>query len=299
MSEQPPPLQRPPVQEKDKNKDGGQGTSGGTVKGTVNEVDLNAIEDANEFDRKLWERYMKLVRHNVAHLSSGEIKNGGFETGRPPMKVIDALKGDPSNAFTRPSLDALQAMQLRPESNSMMTAEELAAISAKMEGLGLPKTKVAPFFWSVARYCADASSSPYADPKGVFEFEGGALTRDAVFAVIKDHCTVRNFCRYYAPVVWNQMLFTKTPPADWQKKNYTEETKYAAFDFFDYVMNPAAIKPLEGLIRKPTPAEIIAHETNKNIAITAGKKNRGFASTSAVVHKGRFEKDPEVNFNTR
>nr|QQX32738.1 coat protein [Butterbur mosaic virus] len=263
----------------------------------VNDVDFSELQNSAAESQKLMDRFSKLKDVNMSNLSAGGVKNGGFETGRPAPKILDALKGDTSNAFTRPSLDALQMLNIKPESNRMATAEEIAAISAKLEGMGLPPEHTAPLFWAVARYCADTSSSPYSDPKGSFEFPGGAMTRDAVFAIIRDHTTLRQFCRSFAPITWNQMLFNKSPPEGWQRLGYDETTKFAAFDVFDFVTNKAAIQPLEGLLRMPTKEEHIAHETQKRISLDANRRNARFANNSSLVTGGMFGKDVQTKFN--
>nr|QQX32720.1 CP [Butterbur mosaic virus] len=263
----------------------------------VNDVNFSELQNIAEESQKLMDRFSKLKDVNMKNLSAGGVKNGGFETGRPSPKILDALKGDTSNAFTRPSLDALQMLNIKPESNRMATAEEIAAISAKLEGMGLPPEHTAPLFWAIARYCADTSSSPYSDPKGSFEFPGGAMTRDAVFAIIRDHTTLRQFCRSFAPITWNQMLFNKSPPEGWQRLGYDETTKYAAFDVFDFVTNKAAIQPLEGLLRVPTKEEQIAHETQKRLSLDANRRNARFANNSSLVTGGMFGKDVQTKFD--
>nr|UKY18871.1 ORF5 [Butterbur mosaic virus] len=255
------------------------------------------MQNSGDESKKMLNRFRKLKDMNAKNLSAGDVKNGGFETGRPSPRISDALKGDTSNAFTRPSLDALQMLNIKPESNRMATAEEIAAISAKLEGMGLPPEHTAPLFWAIARYCADTSSSPYSDPRGSFEFPNGAMTRDAVFAIIRDHTTLRQFCRSFAPITWNQMLFNKSPPEGWQRLGYDETTKYAAFDVFDFVTNKAAIQPLEGLLRMPTKEEQIAHETQKRLSLDANRRNARFANNSSLVTGGMFGKDVHTKFN--
>lgn len=275
----------------------GKGKAGeGSSQNPVNEIDLNQLENEVAEAGKYLQRFSKLKDFKAQNLTAGTVVNGGFETGRPPLKVADNLRGDTTNAFTRPNLDALMGLRIKPESGRIMTAEELAAISAKLEGLGLPPEETAPLFWSIGRYCADASSSPYLDPKGSYEFSGGAITRDTVIAVIRDHTTLRAFCRAYAPITWNMMLITKTPPANWQSMGYPAEAKFAAFDVFEFVMNPAAIQPLEGLLRVPTSDERLASETHKRLAIDANRRNGRFSSFNSKVTGGLYGHDLATDF---
>nr|WPF45149.1 coat protein [Garlic common latent virus] len=264
---------------------------------SVNDVDLRQMENRVQEAKRFLERFNKLKKFQADNMTAGEIKNGGFETGRPKLNIAANLRGDTSNVFTRPSMDALIALDFKAESLAVATAEDLAAITAKFEQLGVPTERLAPLCWSIARYCADTSSSYVADPKGTFEYPGGAITRDAVYAVIKEVTTLRAFCRAFAPVVWNEMLITKRPPAGWQTKGYTASTKYAAFDTFDYVLNSACVQPLEGIIRVPTDEETIAHMTNKRITIDRNRRNGRFSSTNSLVTGGMFGKDIKTNFN--
>lgn len=264
---------------------------------SVNDVDLRQMENRVQEAKRFLERFNKLKRFQADNMTAGEIKNGGFETGRPKLNIAANLRGDTSNVFTRPSMDALIALDFKAESLAIATAEDLAAITAKFEQLGVPAERLAPLCWSIARYCADTSSSFVADPKGIFEYPGGAITRDAVYAVIKEVTTLRAFCRAFAPVIWNEMLITKRPPAGWHAKGYTASTKYAAFDTFDYVLNPACVQPLEGIIRVPTEEETIAHMTNKRIAIDRNRSNSRFSSTNSLVTGGMFGKDIKTDFH--
>nr|ABI95139.2 coat protein [Coleus vein necrosis virus] len=268
-----------------------------SVANTVNDVDLSQMENQVEEAKRLLQRFHNLLRFETSNLNAGTLKNGGFEKGRPKAVLSDALKGDTSDVFTRPSLDALHAMNFKSEALDIITAQEQATIMAKLVGLGVPPQSAAPLCWSIARYCADTSSSAFADPKGTFEFQGGAIMRDAVYAVIREVSTLRAFCRAFAPITWNAMITAGRPPANWAAKGYTEETKYAAFDVFEYVTNPAAIQPLEGLLRRPTLTEIIAHETNKRLALDRNRRNARFASTSSLVTVGMTGKDIKTSFN--
>ncbi|ACM45983.1 capsid protein [Helleborus net necrosis virus] len=254
-------------------------------------LDLEDEEQAVGLEKTLLDRFLKLKEFNLNNLTATRLVNSGFETGRPKARVAASMRGDMANIFTSPTLDTLQALPWNPVSSRLATAEELAKISAKIEALGFPRDQLAKLFWDVSRYCASNSSSPYSDPKGVIEFDGGAITRDAALAVIRDISSLRRVCRSYSKIVWNYMLVNAQPPEDWQAKGFTENTKYAAFDFFDSIMNSAAIQPAEGLIRKPTPEEIIANETHKRLALDRASSNRRFANYSAEVTGGKFGRE--------
>lgn len=67
---------------------------------------------------------------------------------------------------------------------------------------------------------------------------------------------------------------------------YTEETKYAAFDFFDGVTNSAALEPPTGLARMPSDKELSANQTNKYVSLVRARQS-GFVSTAAEITHGR------------
>ncbi|QYF50251.1 MAG: coat protein [Xinjiang sediment betaflexivirus 1] len=271
-------------------------SSSGTKGTPVNAVDLNQLEDEGITDVKLLDRFKKLREASAKHLSSGSVVNGGWETGRPPAKVSDQLKGDATNIFTRPSIDALFSRGRRSECSKLATAEEMAKIATKLEGLGVPPEGLTKVLWDVAVYCTGVGSSPYSDPKGVIEFDDAVITRDAVFAVIKEFSTLRKVCRLYAPITWQYMKVTQQPPPDWFAKGFADETKYAAFDFFDAVENTAAVQPLEGILIRPTPEERIANETHKRMALNRNSGNKRFANYSAEITGGMFGCDSKLNW---
>nr|QED44828.1 CP [Garlic yellow virus]QED44833.1 CP [Garlic yellow virus] len=262
----------------------------------INDVDLAAQDSYSDLMKKYESRFNKLKESCFRELSGVSISNSGWETGRPKAVIADNLKGDSANIFTRPSIDALLVRNAVPESNNMATAEELARISAKVQALGAPEEHLAEVFWDVAKYCATSGSSPAVNPQGTIQLGGRTITRDMVFAVIKEYSTLRRVCRSYAPITWNNMLLNDQPPANWDAKGFTEETKFAAFDVFDAVTNKAAIQPLEGLIRHPTQAERIAYATHKKLALERSSQNSRFANTSAEVTGGLFGCSPKNNF---
>nr|WAK97822.1 CP [Garlic latent virus] len=246
--------------------------------------------------RRSEDRFNKLKEKCLSELSSFNVTNCGWETGRPKAQLADSLKGDASNIFTLPSMDALLERNYAPEINNLATAEKLAKISAKVQALGAPEECLAEVFWNICMYCATAGISPNVNPKGTISVGGKVVTRDMVVVVIKEYTTLRQFCRCYAPVVWDYMLLNEQTPANWDAKVFTENTKYAAFDTFDAVTNKAAFQPLEGLIRAPTDAESIAFATHKKLALAKKYQNSRYAHTSAEVTGVFFGCFPKHNF---
>nr|AGU26749.1 coat protein [Potato virus M] len=215
------------------------------------------------------------------------VTNPGLETGRPRLQLAENMRPDPTNPYNRPSIEALSRIKPIAISNNMATSEDMMRIYVNLEGLGVPTEHVQQVVIQAVLFCKDASSSVFLDPRGSFEWPRGAITADAVLAVLKkDAETLRRVCRLYAPVTWNHMLTHNAPPADWAAMGFQYEDRFAAFDCFDYVENTAAVQPLEGLIRRPTPREKIAHNTHKDIALRGANRNQVFSSLNAEVTGG-------------
>nr|WPR15563.1 coat protein [Helleborus mosaic virus] len=246
-------------------------------------------ELVGESDESLESRLASLKEYLMRQQKSKQFVNLGMEIGRPKLEPMAHLKPDMTNIFTRPTVDSLVKMQWREESGTVATAEELTEIAAKLQGLGVPPEEVAAVLWDISMYCASASSSESMDPKGVVTFRsGGSIMRDAVVAITRDFSTLRKVCRAYAPVTWNRMILLDNPPANWQAKGFSSATKFAAWDCFDHVRNPACVQPQEGLIRIPTREEEIAHATHKEIALMKNARNDRFANTSSEITGGKF-----------
>ena len=116
--------------------------------------------------------------------------------------------------------------------------------------MGLAANETGPAMWDLARAYADVQSSKSAQLIGATP-SNPALSRRALAAQFdRINITPRQFCMYFAKVVWN-ILLDSNIPANWAKLGYQEDTKFAAFDFFDGVTNPASLQPADGLIRQP------------------------------------------------
>lgn len=226
------------------------------------------------------------------------ITNPGFELGRPELNPPANLQIDHSHIYGKWTIDQLSKILPKAISNNMPTAEEMAQIQVTIEGLGVPSEHVATVLLQVAIYCKDTSSSAYMDSRGTFDWKGGSILSDSVIAALrKDKSTLRRVCRLYAPITWNYMLTHNAPPSDWAAMGFQEADKFAAFDCFEYVENPAAIQPFEGLIRKPTPRERIANETYKRIALDRAARNETYTNLGTEITGGRLGPEIERDFN--
>lgn len=252
----------------------------------------------DQSDESKMERRLALLRDRLKGERNGsKVTNPSFEIGRPTLVRPADMRRDPGNIYSRWSIDDLATIKPMPVSNNMANSEEMVKISVAVEGLGVPTEQVASVVLQAVIYCASASSSVYLDPQGTIEYAGGAVVRDSVVAIIKRDAGLRRVCRLFAPLVWNHMLVHNTPPSDWAAMGFQWNDRFAAFDFFDYVENEAAIQPLDGLIRRPTRSEKIAHNTHKRLALDRSNRDETFASLETEVTGGK--RGPEISRDFR
>nr|AKA93777.1 coat protein [Blueberry scorch virus] len=237
-----------------------------------------AVVDHPVPENQLEMRLMNLIEVLNGQRHNSSLKNVAFEIGRPALEPVPAMRRNPANPYGRFSIDELYKMDVQVVSNNMATTEQMAKISSAIAGLGVPTEQVADVILKMVVMCASVSSSVYLDPDGSIEFDGGAVPVDSIAAIMKKEAGLRKVCRLYAPVVWNLMLVKNQPPSDWQAMGYPKEARFAAFDTFDYVTNGAAIQPVEGLIRGPTPAECIAHNAHKRLALDRSNRNEKYGN---------------------
>lgn len=250
---------------------------------------VSDAQNVSNTEQLMESRILKLLKTLRAERSSSRITNASFEIGRPNLQPTEDMRYDPGNIYSRPSIDMLYKLKPRAVSNNLATPEDMARVTVAIEGLGVPTEFVSMVIIQAVIYCKSTSSSVFLDPRGTFEYPGGAITADSVLAVMKrDANTLRRVCRLYAPIVWNHMLVHDDPPSDWQAMGFQKNERFAAFDFFDYVENAAAIQPLEGLIRHPTAQEKIAHDAHKDIALRRANRNETYANTSVEITGGRL-----------
>nr|WAM65119.1 coat protein [Ligustrum virus A] len=242
-------------------------------------------------------RLMSLKEALRSERSAIEVTNACLETGRPNLQPTPDMRGDPTNLYNRPSTDILWGIKPKMISNNMATAEEMMRIAVKLEGLGVPTEQVTNVIIQFVCYCASASSSSYQDPRGTFEFTGGAIMADDVLGTVKELAGVRRVCRLYAPIAWNYMHLHNKPPSDWAAMGFNYNTRYAAFDFFDYVENEAAVKPNGGIVPRPTRAEYVAFNTYQRLALDKANNNDTYGNFNAAITGGRMGPEIERNFN--
>nr|QFP92200.1 coat protein [Potato virus X] len=203
-------------------------------------------------------------------------------------KTAGATPATASGLFTIPDGDFFSTARAIVASNAVATNEDLNKIEAIWKDMKVHTDTMAQAAWDLVRHCADVGSSAQTEMIDTGPYSNG-ISRARLAAAIKEVCTLRQFCMKYAPVVWNWMLTNNSPPANWQAQGFKPEHKFAAFDFFNGVTNPAAIMPKERLIRPPSESEMNAAQTATFVKITKARaQSNDFASLDAAVTRGRI-----------
>nr|BDX36164.1 coat protein [Plantago asiatica mosaic virus] len=195
-----------------------------------------------------------------------------------------------------PTSDALNAMTFAVSSPSVPTAEELATITQGLTTLGVPADSLLSHALAVVNACFDAGSSAFVTLSGPSPTATISLAQIA--GVVKVTTTLRKFCRFYAKIIWNARLSRNLPPAGFARANIKFEHRWAGFDFFDGLLNPAALEPIGGLTRTPTPDEVTANETARSLNLfEARASSSNLASTSTQFTRGQLSNTaPQVQF---
>nr|BAG12142.1 coat protein [Plantago asiatica mosaic virus] len=195
-----------------------------------------------------------------------------------------------------PTSDALNAMTFAVSSPSVPTAEELATITQGLTTLGVPADSLLSHALAVVNACFDAGSSAFVTLSGPSPTATISLAQIA--GVVKVTTTLRKFCRFYAKIIWNARLSRNLPPAGFARANIKFEHRWAGFDSFDGLLNPAALEPIGGLTRTPTPDEVTANETARSLNLfEARASSSNLASTSTQFTRGHLSNTaPQAQF---
>nr|ASS35967.1 coat protein [Apple stem pitting virus] len=208
--------------------------------------------------------------------------NTGGGSGTPFTLGNRAPRNTTSNAGgMRRRLDSVGLRNIRyePQAGVVASNQKIRAVGVALIGMGIPEHQLTEVGVYLARHCADVGASDKSTLLGTFP--GSDITLEEVGTMIKqtEGCTLRQYCAFYAKHVWNLMLQTQSPPANWVGKEFKFETRYAAFDFFFGVESTASLEPADGLIRLPTQAERVANATSKEIQMY---RIRSMEGTQAV-----------------
>ena len=206
---------------------------------------------------------------------SGNVGSPFTLGNRAPRNVVSSTGG------MRRRLDSVGLKNIRyePQAGVIASNQKIRAVGVALIGMGIPEHQLTEVGVYLARHCADVGASDKSTLLGTFP--GSDITLEEVGTMIKqtEGCTLRQYCAFYAKHVWNLMLQTQSPPANWVGKEFKFETRYAAFDFFFGVESTASLEPADGLIRLPTQAERVANATSKEIQMY---RIRSMEGTQAV-----------------
>nr|BBJ35813.1 coat protein [Apple stem pitting virus] len=218
--------------------------------------------------------------HDASLVTQQEGASGGSGTpftlgNRAPRNATSSTGG------MRRRLDStgLRNIKYEPQAGVVASNQKIRAVGVALIGMGIPEHQLTEVGVYLARHCADVGASDKSTLLGTFP--GSDITLEEVGTMIKqtEGCTLRQYCAFYAKHVWNLMLQTQSPPANWVGKEFKFETRYAAFDFFFGVESTASLEPADGLIRLPTQAERVANATSKEIQMY---RIRSMEGTQAV-----------------
>nr|AGR66264.1 coat protein [Apple stem pitting virus] len=224
-------------------------------------------------------------RHGVnpsAHASDLAPNQASVNTGTPFTLGNRAPRNVTANTGgMRRRLDSMGLKNIRyePQAGVVASNQKIRAVGVALIGMGIPEHQLTEVGVYLARHCADVGASDKSTLLGTFP--GSDITLEEVGTMVKqtEGCTLRQYCAFYAKHVWNLMLQTQSPPANWVGKEFKFETRYAAFDFFFGVESTASLEPADGLIRLPTQAERVANATSKEIQMF---RIRSMEGTQAV-----------------
>uniref|UniRef100_A0AAU6S482 Capsid protein n=1 Tax=Saffron-associated alphaflexivirus TaxID=3125858 RepID=A0AAU6S482_9VIRU len=162
-------------------------------------------------------------------------------------------------------------------SNAVATEAQIRRILA-LAIIAVPATSPQTLV-AVALACAHQGSS------NLVKLEGnhGDIPLASIVPTIQAVCTLRQFCMYYAKVVWNALLRSNTPPANFTRLGYSQSTRFAGFDFFYGVTHAAVPIPPGGLARLPTEEETKASNINRTLAIRKASTQQNITNHAEIV----------------
>lgn len=184
----------------------------------------------------------------------------------PPPPRNPASGGSSANPLI-PADDELATLGTTVQANKVATQDAVSAVLAELQQ-SFPSATAIDLV-SLAWACYHNGSSRYVTLEGS---SAHGIPLASIKDVVENHCTLRQFCMYYAKLCYNKGRSDKIPPANWAAKGFKAESMYAAFDFFNGVLNEAVPKPRTGMKFVPTEAEKAAHAVNAIMAITESRQ---------------------------
>jgi len=195
----------------------------------------------------------------------------------------DAVDHSSLAALLPPFTEASYEREFDVKVNGIASKAELTAVAETWATrLNVPKENSAVLAQEIAIHCYHNGSSEQTD-FNLKSSQVAGLNLEAAVGVIKEILTLRQFAAYYATFVWNWGLKNEIPPANWVAKGYTDETKYAAFDTFNYVGSPLGLRITP--TRKPTNNEYMAASLNAREKIIQSR-GKGMVTNSPMFSDG-------------
>ncbi|AYE54586.1 coat protein [Salvia divinorum RNA virus 1] len=186
--------------------------------------------------------------------------------------------------------DEFPAVTQSISTEKIATAEQIKRVMKALNIVDEKKFSRMAFEFVIS--CGSKSTSSKSQYAGTFSIDNISYKRsDIAYAITGTGLTVRRFCAAYANLYWNYNIRRNQAPENWRDKNFTDETKFAAFDFFYAVGSNAAI-PTEpngdvNLIRNPTKEENEANDAVKWVKIAKAKsQSMGHVTSSMFLNKG-------------
>lgn len=152
-------------------------------------------------------------------------------------------------------------------------------------------------YLALALALADIGSSPQAQVTGQVSVTDGLFNLSDALSIVKQHCTARQFARFYAKIVYQNMKQMNRPPDNWAGKGYPYEARFAAFDFFDAVTSPEAMEPPGGLKFMPTVPELRISNTNKQIVLRRREREMIASTFYEVTRGGLTPNQPQITWH--
>nr|WCJ13308.1 putative coat protein [Lolium latent virus] len=195
----------------------------------------------------------------------------------------DAVDHSNLAALLQPFTEASYEREFDVKVNGIASKAELTAVAETWASrLNVPKENSAILAQEIAIHCYHNGSSEQTD-FNLKSSQVAGLNLEAAVGIIKEILTLRQFAAYYATFVWNWGLKNEIPPANWVAKGYTDETKYAAFDTFNYVGSTLGLRITP--TRKPTHNEYMAASLNAREKIIQSR-GKGMVTNSPMFSDG-------------
>lgn len=181
--------------------------------------------------------------------------------------------------FCPPNTVLTSACRAKQDSASVVTDAQLKAIDNQFAAIVKEQPVRQQAYANFLFQMVDSGTSPNTSYPATFKVGDKEHTYQELANIITSNgVTLRQYARRFAKIAYENMRRNNRPPSNWFKKGYTEETKFAAFDFFTGVKLNEACEPEGGATFEPTIEEFKVHQANASI----NNYRRGGSSTSST-----------------